>query len=292
VLLSSLEGAAVTGVRIDGARHEYQALNGVREDVMSILLNLKKLRVKLFSNGPETIYLTAKKEGQVTGKMVQENSNVEIVNKDLVIATLEPGVPRVEAIPNIVDARETRRLAAGEPSLPLPDRFLLFVGKLEENKGVRHLVPSVARAKTGLPLVVLGEGSLAHALKFEAASSGITLILRGWTHREDVLRALARATVLVFPSLWPEPLSRVLLEALALGTAVAAMDTGGTHEILKDGESGLLVPDETGLGDAVARIAGDEALAARIAEGARRRAADFSPEALVPRYEAVYQRIR
>lgn len=91
VLLSSLEGAAVTGVRIDGARHEYQALNGVREDVMNILLNLKKLRVKLFSNGPETVYLTAKKEGVVTAKMIQENSNVEVVNKDLVIATLESG---------------------------------------------------------------------------------------------------------------------------------------------------------------------------------------------------------
>lgn len=91
VLLSSLEGAAVTGVRIEGARHEYQALNGVREDVMNILLNLKKLRLKLFSNGPEIIYLSAKKEGPVTAKMIQENSNVEVVNKDLVIATLEPG---------------------------------------------------------------------------------------------------------------------------------------------------------------------------------------------------------
>lgn len=91
VLLSSLEGAAVTGVRIDGARHEYQALNGVSEDVMNILLNLKKLRVKLFSNGPETVYLTAKKEGAVTAKMIQENSNVEVVNTDLVIANLESG---------------------------------------------------------------------------------------------------------------------------------------------------------------------------------------------------------
>jgi DNA-directed RNA polymerase subunit alpha len=91
VLLSSLEGAAVTGVRIDGARHEYQALNGVKEDVMNILLNLKKLRIKLFSNGPETIYLTSKKEGKVTAKMIQENSNVEVVNTDLVICSLESG---------------------------------------------------------------------------------------------------------------------------------------------------------------------------------------------------------
>ena len=91
VLLSSLEGAAVTGVRIEGARHEYQALTGVKEDVMNILLNLKKLRVKLFSNGPEILYLSAKKEGPVTASLIQENSNVEIVNGDLVLATLEPG---------------------------------------------------------------------------------------------------------------------------------------------------------------------------------------------------------
>ncbi|MFA6030982.1 MAG: DNA-directed RNA polymerase subunit alpha [Elusimicrobiota bacterium] len=91
VLLSSLEGAAVTAVRFEGARHEYQGLSGVREDVINILLNLKKLRVKLFSNGPELIYLSAKKEGPVTAKLIQENSNVEIVNKDLVLAHIEPG---------------------------------------------------------------------------------------------------------------------------------------------------------------------------------------------------------
>lgn len=91
VLLSSLEGAAVTAVRFDGARHEYQALPGIREDVIHILLNLKKLRVKLFSNGPEIVYLSAKKEGPVTAKLIQENQNVEIVNKDLVLAHVEPG---------------------------------------------------------------------------------------------------------------------------------------------------------------------------------------------------------
>ncbi len=91
VLLSSLEGAAVTAVRIEGAPHEYMTVAGVREDAMNILLNLKKLRVKLFSNGPELIYLTANKEGAVKAGQVQENSNVEIVNKDLVIAHIEAG---------------------------------------------------------------------------------------------------------------------------------------------------------------------------------------------------------
>jgi glycosyltransferase involved in cell wall biosynthesis len=201
------------------------------------------------------------------------------------------GVPRVEAIPNIVDPEETRALAEGQPSFDLPARFLLFVGKLEENKGARRLVPAVAAARTGLPLVVLGEGSLAHTLKFDAASAGVELIVRGWAHRDDVLRAMARATVLVFPSLWAEPLSRVLLEALALGTPVAAMDTGGSREILEDGRSGLLVDDAAALGEAVARLARDDALRERLRDGARERSAAFAPKALVPRYEAVYRRL-
>jgi glycogen(starch) synthase len=201
------------------------------------------------------------------------------------------GLSRVETIPNVVDAGEIVRLAEGPPEVPLPERFLLFVGKLEDNKGARLLVPAVAAAKTGLPLVVLGEGSLAHEVKMDATAAGVPLVLRGWAYRDDVLRAMARATVLVFPSLWPEPLSRVLLEALALGTPVAAMETGGTREILVDGESGLLVRDPAGLAEAVARLAADEPLRARLSAGARERARAFSPPALVPRYEAVYRRL-
>ena len=141
-------------------------------------------------------------------------------------------------IPNIVDAeRGARPSRATPPSFALPERFLLFVGKLEENKGARAAgARGGGRRAPGLPLVVLGEGTLAHALKMDAAEAGVPLLLRGWAEREDVLRTLARATALVFPSLWPEPLSRVLLEALALGTPIAAMDTGGTREILGPGE--------------------------------------------------------
>ena len=202
------------------------------------------------------------------------------------------GVPRLRVIPNIVDAREAQHIAEQPPSFPLPERFLLFVGKLEENKGARLLVPAVAAARTGLPLVVLGEGSLAHALKFEATAKSVPLILRGWAHRDDVLRAMARATALVFPSLWPEPLSRVLLEGLALGTPIAAMDTGGTREILARGEGGLIVGDAAELGEAVGRLVRDEALRRRVGEAARARSVAFAPETLVPRYEAVYRRLQ
>ncbi len=91
VLLSSLDGAAVTAVRIDKAPHEYMTLPGVKEDVMDILLNLKKLRLKLFSDGPETIYLNVHKDGAIKASSITVNSNVEVVNPDLVLAHLESG---------------------------------------------------------------------------------------------------------------------------------------------------------------------------------------------------------
>jgi glycogen synthase len=200
------------------------------------------------------------------------------------------GLPRVEVLPNMVDAAEARRLAEPPPSFALPDRFVLFVGKLEENKGARLLVPALAASGHKLPLVVLGEGSLAHTVRYEAAAAGIPLLNRGWAEREDVLRTLARAEALVFPALWPEPLSRVLLEALALGVPAAAMDTGGTGEILREG-SGLLAKGTRELGEALGRLLGDASLRRATAERARERARAFAPETLVPRYEAVYRKL-
>ncbi|MEK7287377.1 MAG: DNA-directed RNA polymerase subunit alpha [Elusimicrobiota bacterium] len=91
ILLSSLDGAAVTAVKIAGARHEFSALRGVKEDVLHLVLNLKKLRLKLFSEGPETLFLEADKPGLVKAGQIRSTPNIEVLNKDLVIATLEPG---------------------------------------------------------------------------------------------------------------------------------------------------------------------------------------------------------
>jgi len=91
ILLSSLDGSAVVAVRIKGARHEYATLNGVQEDVINILLNLKKLRVRLIGDGPETLLLSVHGKKEVTGADIRENANVEIINKDLVIAHVESG---------------------------------------------------------------------------------------------------------------------------------------------------------------------------------------------------------
>jgi len=88
VLLSSLQGAAVTAVRIDGALHEFTAVPGVTEDVTEIVLNLKQLRLKLHSDGPETLHLRRDAEGIVKAADFQPNPNVEIMNPDHHIATL------------------------------------------------------------------------------------------------------------------------------------------------------------------------------------------------------------
>ena len=91
ILLSGLDGAAVTAVRVKGAVHEYSTIPNVREDVINILLNLKKLRIRMESKTKTSVYLNVSKPGKVTAKQIEEVDGVEIVNKDLEIANIEPG---------------------------------------------------------------------------------------------------------------------------------------------------------------------------------------------------------
>jgi DNA-directed RNA polymerase subunit alpha len=88
VLLSSLEGAAVTAVKIKGAQHEFTTLPGVMEDVVDIVLNVKNLIVKLEGDEPKTMKLAAMGPGEVTADLIEADPSITILNKDLVIATL------------------------------------------------------------------------------------------------------------------------------------------------------------------------------------------------------------
>jgi DNA-directed RNA polymerase subunit alpha len=88
ILLSSLQGAAVTAVRIKGVLHEFSTIHGVREDVTDVILNIKELLVKLHSEGPETMRLKVTKPGIVRARDIQTNPQVEILNSDHEIATL------------------------------------------------------------------------------------------------------------------------------------------------------------------------------------------------------------
>ena len=91
VLLSSLPGYAITSVKIDGVLHEFSTIDGVKEDVTEIVLNLKGVILKIHGDGPKTIYIDASGKGEVTAGDIQVDSDVEILNPEHLIATLEDG---------------------------------------------------------------------------------------------------------------------------------------------------------------------------------------------------------
>ena len=93
ILLSSLEGAAVTQVKIHGVQHEFTTIPGVVEDITDICLNLKSLVVKNTSPGPKTIRIERHEKGVVTGADVITDEQCEVISKDLVIATMTDDVP-------------------------------------------------------------------------------------------------------------------------------------------------------------------------------------------------------
>jgi len=97
VLLGSLEGAAVTAVQIDGVMQEFSSLPGVREDVVQILLNVKKIRLRSFAKERIELTLSKKGAGPVTAGDIKPNGQVEIVNPELVLATLDSDKSAIEA---------------------------------------------------------------------------------------------------------------------------------------------------------------------------------------------------
>src|SRR6201989_307015 len=91
VLLSSIEGAAVTAVKIEGVLHECQSITGVVEDATDIILNLKQIPFKLNGEGPKALYLRAEQPGVVTSGMIEADGDVEILDKNVYIATVSEG---------------------------------------------------------------------------------------------------------------------------------------------------------------------------------------------------------
>ncbi len=93
ILLSSLEGAAVTSVKIKGADHEFTSIPGVKEDATDIILNIKSLIVKSHTDEMRRLRLTSNVKGPLTADMIESDPAIEIINKDLVLATLTDNVP-------------------------------------------------------------------------------------------------------------------------------------------------------------------------------------------------------
>ena len=91
VMLSSLPGSAITSVKIDGVLHEFQKIDGIREDVTTIIINLKSLVIKNHTKEDKVMHLSANTEGVVTASMIEHDADIEIINPDLVICNLVEG---------------------------------------------------------------------------------------------------------------------------------------------------------------------------------------------------------
>lgn len=201
---------------------------------------------------------------------------------------------RLHIIPNIVDLAAINAVIATPSNLVAPDeRFVLYVGKLERNKGAHLLGEVVRQAGAALSrhtLVIAGSGPLRTELENAVRASGVRARFLDWIDHDDVLRLMAQCDLLLFPSAWGEPLSRVLLEACACGAPILAMPTGGTPDIIIDGESGALAATVAGFARRLAALLERPDERRALGAGARRLAERrFAPDVVAGQVEKLYQ---
>lgn len=194
---------------------------------------------------------------------------------------------RLEIIPNPVNIEdlETRRRVS---SRPLAQPYVLYLGKIAPNKGTACLIDVVEQAGVDWPLVVAGDGPDRRRLEAAATRRDRPVHFTGWLDRAQATAWLAHADILLFPSRGPESLSRVLIEASALGIPIAAMTTGGTPDIVEDEVTGLLAATPGELAADLRRLYADAALRRRLGDAARERARRFDSPAVVERIERLY----
>lgn len=199
---------------------------------------------------------------------------------------------RIHVIPNMVDLAAVEQAVTQPLSTPgLDQPFVLFVGKLEQNKGA-DLIPEVVRSIgtiQGLSVVIAGDGPLKPVIQAALGDLGVRAHFLEWVDHDEVLRLMARCTLLLYPSAWAEPLTRVLLEACACGAPIIAMPTGGTPDIIADGVNGLLAPTAGALGQRAATLLSQPALRQQLSAGARSVARErFSVAAVIGQVEQLY----
>lgn len=202
--------------------------------------------------------------------------------------------PHITLVPNGVD------LAAFQPAPPIPDKGplrLLCVARLIERKGQHHLIDAVRRlADEGVEVVLelVGTGDAHAANQQQAHDLGIGERVRfaGYIPREEIAAHYAAAHVFVLPS-YNEGMSVATLEAMAAGLPVVVTRTGGSDDLVAEGENGFVFEwaDVEALVGHLRRLAADRALARRLAAASRQRAARFSWDAAAQSYLALFEQL-
>jgi glycosyltransferase involved in cell wall biosynthesis len=227
---------------------------------------------------------------------------------------------RLHVIPNMVDlAAIDAAIATPQTNLPFTTPYVMFVGKLERNKGAHLLIDIfrsliderrktkderrmvdeqvdssfVLRPSSLMPeLVIAGHGPLRAEIERELTALNVPVRCLDWIDHDEALRLMANCELLLFPSAWGEPLSRVPLEAGACGAAVLAMPTGGTTDIIADGVSGALEATTTGFARRLAALLDDPPQRHQLGAQARRHVEQhFAKDVVMPRVEQLYHAI-
>jgi glycosyltransferase involved in cell wall biosynthesis len=197
---------------------------------------------------------------------------------------------QMHVVPNFIAEAQFRD--PGSLSTVHDTATVLFVGRLEEVKGIRVLLAAARELAPKIKVVVVGQGSL-EAEVLQAADEGVVDYLgpRSW---EEIAQLMDRAHALVVPSLWEENCPMVVLEAGARGCAVIASDRGGLVELVADGKDGLLFPagDSEALAGAILRLCEDAALSAQLGSMryARTRGQN-APEVYLRDLLSIYQQV-
>lgn len=187
VLLSSLEGAAVTAVKVKGAQHEFSAVPGVKEDVLEVILNLKQIRMRVHSDEPIVLSLNISgKEGPITASEISANADVEIINGDFVIANATSKSESIEMEITVARGRgfnpTEKREASGEIGLMAVDAMfspIIGVGIKVENTRVGEITNY-----DKLTLTIQGDGTMTAE---EAVANATNIVLNHFNWIEGQL---------------------------------------------------------------------------------------------------------
>ncbi len=199
----------------------------------------------------------------------------------------------LQVVYNIVDPSGVRAAAArAEPALRAldpPPSYLLTAGKLLATKGFDRLLGALAEASPPWPLLVAGSGPERDNLQKQADATGLDVRFLGWTDHDLLLALTQQARAFILPSAWNEPLSRLLLETMGVGTPVIAWASGGSVEVIVDGDNGWLVKEPADLSRGLKALTKEqerERMGETALEYARR---TFSPAAVYPQVIAAYE---
>ena len=182
--------------------------------------------------------------------------------------------------------------------IPLPQTScptILYVGRLEVVKGVDVLIRALAELRHDLPgvkLKIVGDGSQRQSLKTLAQRLDLSKAIEftGWVKSDSIIKQYATAQMLVIPSVWPENLPTVAIEALAIGRPIVGSNTGGIAELIDDGKNGFVVEagDEKALAQAIYGILSDPDLLQSMAKASLAKSRSFDDKTFVDKLLNIY----